>query len=176
MKTTTIFSMEILQEANRPAKRLATICMIAGTFFTAFWMFDIFLWVAYGWGILGESDGRLVLFLGLFGLIFGVMLVCNIRKSYKAYDGDGKVSEYEFTAEYMTIHSTRDGETLADVKHRYDEIVKMRETEKYFFVFINEITLYPVDKAGLLPEEQVALREYLQAGIKCRKERIKRKK
>ncbi len=87
----------------------------------------------------------------------------------------GLINEYEFSKEYMTLHSTRYGETTADIKHTYDEIVKLKETEKYLFLFINAITLYPVEKTQMDLEELEILRGYIKEGIKSRKAKLKSK-
>ena len=176
MKVTTTYSIDILKEANRPMKKIAKIALICAPIALALWVLNLVFEIAYGIPMLDDVQSELVSFLGLLCLFLGIFISYRIRKSYKAYNGDGKVNEYEFTEEHMTVRCTCGEEIIADVKCPYDEIVKLKESENYFFLFVNDITLYPVDKAGMLPEEQATLRAYVNAGIKRRKERMKAKK
>ena len=166
MKSTIQYTYEMIKEGNRDIKLTGKISLWIGLaafigYIVSVW-FDPFL----------EGIAFLA-FVAIYGGVLGIMLLLSVKRSQKNYDGDGTVNEYEFLEEYFTIHSSKNGDVRADAKLSYDELWRLKETQHYLFLFINQITVYPVEKSGFSEAELNLLRGYVKEGVKAHKQKLK---
>ena len=52
-------------------------------------------------------------------------------------------------------------EVVGSVKVYYKDLTKSKETEKYFLLYLNNVSVLPIKKDGLKTEEQVLIRSFL---------------
>lgn len=93
----------------------------------------------------------LILFAALLG--GGIGLKILLSKAVKQVRNCGKVNEYEFSDGYFTINQILNGETVATAKFYNNQILKVKESKNFFFVYINAAQVFPVTKAGLTEDE-----------------------
>lgn len=143
------FSLEINQEVqtelNKSLKRNCIIALVIGiigfvayisiSMFFEHFILEVLLWVfAFAFG---------------FGLVF----LITINKTNKKVVASKMVGEYELFEEFMTIDSIKDGEKISSAKVYYKDIIKIKETENYIFLYPNKQIAYPIPKNKLSAEE-----------------------
>ncbi len=151
----TKLSVEVEKESQKKLRLLCKIAMIVGIiglianimigviFFEdkePFWM-EVFLYVSS------------VLF--AIGLVIPIFLQQMTKKSLPVIHG--VVNVYHFEEESFTVISMRSEEKIAEVKHSYVEISKVRETENYLYLHLSMRGVYPIARSALTEEGRVWL-------------------
>ena len=145
MKYTCEINQQLQTELNKIAKRNSIIATIIGVIgliayivlstWKELFVFEVLLWVSAG----------------VFGV--GLAYIVMINKANKKSANSKIVGEYELEETFMTITAIKDGERISSAKTYYKDIIKMRETENYLFLYPNRQIAYPVPKNKLTPEE-----------------------
>lgn len=80
-------------------------------------------------------------FLFAQGLVFIIIMKKNIKRVSMLVH---TTNNYEFFEEYFTIASIKHGETIANSKVYYKELVRYRKTKNYLFLYQINNTAFPV--------------------------------
>ena len=149
---------ELQKEANKNSKRNAIIMLIIGAVglvayvivstFIEHYLLEILSWVS------------------AFLLVFGIFLLVLIKNTNKKMVEKKMVDEYELFEEYLTVDSYQNGEKIVSLKAYYKDLIKIRETENYIFLYPNKQSAYPVPKKQLTDEELVTVRNWVQTAMK----------
>ena len=92
------------------------------------------------------------------GLVLYLVLDANIKQpAQKNY-----VNRFEFNDETLDIATMRHDEVIAAYKLHYNEIVKVKETEKYYFVYIAKFSAYIISKENLTEDEKNKINKLLK--------------
>lgn len=92
------------------------------------------------------------------GLVLYLVLNANIRQlAQKNY-----VNRFEFNDETLDISTMQHDEVIATYKLHYNEIVKVKETEKYYFVYIAKFSAYIISKENLTEDEKNKINKLLK--------------
>ena len=145
MKYSLKVDRELQEELNKTLKRNSLIMIIIGaiglvayiaiSMFIEHYFLEMLLW----------------LFVGLCGIGVGLLIVVN--KTNKKVVDNNLVGEYELFEEYLIINTLKNDEQISTMKFYYKDIVKIKETESYIFLYPNKQIAYPIAKKKLLPEE-----------------------
>lgn len=85
------------------------------------------------------------------GLVLYLVLNANIKQlAQKNY-----VNRFEFNDETLDIATMQHDEVIATYKLHYNEIVKVKETEKYYFVYIAKFSAYIISKENLTKTKRI---------------------
>lgn len=153
--------IEVKTELNRDVQKelakthtIVTWCMlIVGAIGSLIYIFSDFIFGVTQW------TEYLIVFVLPLGL--GIGLLIFIKRNLKAVDQVNNVNCYSFDLERVTIVTLRNNENVGEVKVYYKDLVKTKETEKYFFLYINAVSAFPVLKANLTVLEQSEIRMLL---------------
>ena len=145
MKYTCEINQQLQTELNKNVKRNSIIATIVGvvglvayiglSMWKELFVFEILLWVSAC----------------LFG--FGLVYIAMINKTNKKSAESKIIGEYELEETFMTITASKGNEQISTAKVYYKDIIKVRETENYLFLYPNRQVAYPVPKNKLTPEE-----------------------
>ena len=92
------------------------------------------------------------------GLVLYLVLNANIKQpAQKNY-----VNRFEFNDETLDIATMQHDEVIATYKLHYNEIVKVKETEKYYFVYIAKFSAYIISKENLTEDEKNKINKLLK--------------
>lgn len=136
----------------------------------------IFAWITFSLGLAGLVT-YIVVFVGLdlkdnypilisCSIVFavGLMYVVTCGKLVKNAQAANKTNIYTISEEYMQIESEYHGEIQETAKLFYSDIVKIKETKNYIFVYPDTTRAYPIEKKNV-PDIDT-LRRLLFSGIK----------
>lgn len=157
MKYTCKINQEIQAELNKSSKRnsiIATIIGIVGlvayialSMWKELFVFEMLLWISAC----------------LFGV--GIAYIVLINKSNKKAANSTMDGEYELEETFMTIKAHKDGEQISSAKVYYKDMVKLKETANYIFLYPNRQMAYPVPKNKLSAEELSLLKSWISEQI-----------
>lgn len=100
---------------------------------------------------------------------FGLVLLIACARTNKKQLALAFVNEYEFYPEGLVINDYRSGEHVSTARLRYSDFEKIRENKKFFLLYPNRVTIYPVDKMILSEEECALLRTYFRLPARQKK-------
>ena len=169
MKNNTKFSFALQKELNKNLEIGSKISLIIGSI-------GLFVYIVLG--VVNETEPvwlNYILYPSAILFAFGLIFLISVNKTNKSANVIDTGNEYEFTEEYFTVDSIRNGEKIASVKVYYTEILKFKITTNYLFIYHNQLNAYPVAKENMLREDLDLILSYLKNGIQKRKELLKRK-
>ena len=103
-----------------------------------------------------------MLFLGAVLFATGIVFLFTVKKNVKNADKVAQIGEYSFFEDYVSVSSIRYGERMGAAKMYYTDFYKIREGKKFFLLYPNSVTVFPVPKEGISEEETVHLRNALR--------------
>lgn len=103
----------------------------------------------------------LIVFAALLGGGIGLKILVN--RNIKAACSVNKINEYEFFKSYFIATETVNGEAVGTVKIYAGQIIKVRESKNYVFLYLNAAAVYPVDKNGLNEAEITAVKNIFRS-------------
>jgi len=155
MKYSVKVDRELQEEVNKTLKRNCLIMVIIGaiglvayiaiSMFIEHFLLEIFLWI----------------FAGLLGV--GVCLLIVINKTNKKAADNNFIGEYELFEEYLIVNTFKNDEQISTIKLYYKDVIKIKETENYIFLYPNKQIAYPIAKKKLLPEELSMVKLWINA-------------
>ena len=155
MKYSLKVDRELQEELNKTLKRNCLIMVIIGaiglvayiaiSMFIEHFLLEIFLWI----------------FAGLLGV--GVCLLIVINKTNKKAADNNFIGEYELFEEYLIVNTFKNDEQISTIKLYYKDVIKIKETENYIFLYPNKQIAYPIAKKKLLPEELSMVKLWINA-------------
>ena len=155
MKFSCEINEEVQKEVNKTSKFYSILSLVIGAIgifayivisvFVEHVILDILLWVF------------------AFLLVFGILFLVSINKVNKTTVDKKMIDEYELFETYLTVDSFQNGEKIVSIKTYYKDIIKIKETENYLFLYPNKQGAYPVPKSKLSSEELDKLKQWLKA-------------
>lgn len=133
-------------------------------------------WVLFGVGLAGlvayigvslfvdfEENYPLIVVCSMFfaiGLIFGI----SYNKLVKNAETINKSNIYTFSQEFMQIETEYHGEIEDKTKLYYSDILKVKETKNYIFIYPDTTKAFPIEKKNV--QDIDSLRRLLFSGKK----------
>lgn len=152
-KTATVINSEVQKEISKKAYIIWLTALIVG-------IIGLVAYIVLGTIFPDVSELDLLLFFSMpFG--FGLVFVLTIKKQIKSVQTLNQVNTYEFFEDHVVVSTVRNMEVVGSVKVYYKDLTKSKETEKYFLLYLNNVSVLPIKKDGLKPEEQVLVRAFL---------------
>lgn len=152
-KTATVINSEVQKEISKKAYIIWLTALIVG-------VIGLVTYIVLGTIFPDVSELDLLLFFSMpFG--FGLVFVLTIKKQIKSVQTLNQVNTYEFFEDHVVVSTVRNMEVVGSVKIYYKDLTKSKETEKYFLLYLNNVSVLPIKKDGLKPEEQVLVRAFL---------------
>lgn len=152
-KTATVINSEVQKEISKKAYIIWLTALIVG-------VIGLVAYIVLGTIFPDVSELDLLLFFSMpFG--FGLVFVLTIKKQIKSIEKLNQVNTYEFFEDHVVVSTVRNMEVVGSVKIYYKDLTKSKETEKYFLLYLNNVSVLPIKKDGLKPEEQVLVRAFL---------------
>ncbi len=152
-QVSTKLTPEIEIEGQKKIKKLCKIALIIGVLgLIAYILIAV---IAYEEN---EEPFWLELMLWFFAVLFALGLIIPIvlkSVTKKSLSTISKVvNVYEFHEEYVIVKSYRMDEKIAEVKHYYSEITKIRQTENYVYLHLGLRGAYPITRSVLTEEQR----------------------
>ena len=156
MKCSIEINEKVQVELNSTIKRNSIISLVIGCIAIALYVIlSVFIedsfWLTY------------MLWIGAILFAFGLIYLLTVNKLKKQVAKDNSICNYEFEEEYMNVETIKNGEAISNVKFYYKDIVKVKETESYWFLYPNKTAAYPIEKTKLTPEELSTLKMWVQS-------------
>lgn len=152
-KTATVINSEVQKEISKKAYIIWLTALIVG-------VIGLVAYIVLGTIFPDVSELDLLLFFSMpFG--FGLVFVLTIKKQIKSVQTLNQVNTYEFFEDHVVVSTVRNMEVVGSVKVYYKDLTKSKETEKYFLLYLNNVSVLPIKKDGLKKEEQVLVRAFL---------------
>ena len=152
-KTATVINSEVQKEISKKAYIIWLTALIVG-------IIGLVAYIVLGIIFPNVSELDLLLFFSMpFG--FGLVFVLTIKKQIKSVQTLNQVNTYEFFEDHVVVSTVRNMEVVGSVKVYYKDLTKSKETEKYFLLYLNNVSVLPIKKDGLKKEEQVLVRAFL---------------
>lgn len=152
-KTATVINSEVQKEISKKAYIIWLTALIVG-------VIGLVAYIVLGTIFPDVSELDLLLFFSMpFG--FGLVFVLTIKKQIKSVQTLNQVNTYEFFEDHVVVSTVRNMEVVGSVKVYYKDLTKSKETEKYFLLYLNNVSVLPIKKDGLKIEEQVLVRSFL---------------
>lgn len=152
-KTATVINSEVQKEISKKAYIIWLTALIVG-------VVGFVAYIVLGTIFPDVSELDLLLFFSMpFG--FGLVFVLTIKKQIKSVQTLNQVNTYEFFEDHVVVSTVRNMEVVGSVKVYYKDLTKSKETEKYFLLYLNNVSVLPIKKDGLKKEEQVLVRAFL---------------
>ncbi len=153
IQVSTKLTADMEKESQKKIKLLFKIALIVG-------IIGLFAYVIIGVVCFeeGEEPFWLEIELLISSLLFALGLVIPItlnvitKKSLKTVEN--MVNQYQFHEGNFIVASYREQEKIAEVKHYYHEITKVRLTENYIYLHIGIRGAYPIALMQLTEEEK----------------------
>lgn len=152
-KTATVINSEVQKEISKKAYIIWLTALIVG-------VIGLVAYIVLGTIFPDVSELDLLLFFSMpFG--FGLVFVLTIKKQIKSVEKLNQINTYEFFEDHVVVSTVRNMEVVGSVKVYYKDLTKSKETEKYFLLYLNNVSVLPIKKDGLKTEEQVLVRSFL---------------
>ena len=152
-KPAPVINSEVQKEISKKAYIIWLTALIVG-------VIGLVAYIVLGTIFPDVSELDLLLFFSMpFG--FGLVFVLTIKKQIKSVQTLNQVNTYEFFEDHVVVSTVRNMEVVGSVKIYYKDLTKSKETEKYFLLYLNNVSVLPIKKDGLKTEEQVLVRSFL---------------
>ncbi len=152
IQVSTKLNMDVEKESQKKIKLLCKIALIVGIIGLI-----AYIIVSVAFFDEGEDPFWLEIILYTFSILFALGVVLPItmnainKKAAKTIEN--VINYYEFSEENFTVISCRGEEKIAEVKHYYNEITKIRKTENYIYLHLGLRGAYPIEWKELTEEE-----------------------
>ena len=95
--------------------------------------------------------------------VFAISLIIllSINKAIKKTSNNKMVGEFELEEKFFNSIAIKDGEQISSVKIYYKDLIKIKETDNYLFLYPNKQIAYPVPKNKLTQDELSLLKGWL---------------
>jgi len=156
IKTETLFTEKMQKELSKKQFKLWLFLLI---FSSIFEFFTIIL------SFMGEDVWSLHC-CNLIVVVFSIICIRTNFKNRKNCVENKIINSYEFDQEYFYVSTTKNGDNLGNMKIYYKDIIKVKETENYLFLYINRINAYPIDKATTSKEDLILIKGLIEKSKK----------
>ncbi len=154
-KCKTKFTIEMQKQLNNTKQKIATIMTAVG----GVGVF-VYLITAFFPNITDAMVDWMLVF--VLPLTLGVLMLVTIAKTNNAIKKIDVTNEYEFNEDHMYISTIRSNENIGKVKFYYKDLVGVKETKDYIYLYQNKASAFPIDKKQLLETDLIILRGILK--------------
>ena len=133
------------KELNQKLKNILTIALIIS-------IIGLITYIAISLFI---EEKWLDVLLWVFSIVFGysLVMIVTINKTNKKSVANNLSSEIELYEEFMNIISFKNNEQFATTKVFYKDIIKIKETQNYLFLYPNKAQAFAIPKSEFSSEE-----------------------
>ena len=107
---------------------------------------------------LNKNTNAFILSLMALVLAFGLLLIWCYFKTKRDTLKENRTNEVEFFEEYLESRVIKNEQVVATQKVNYNEIVKIKETEDYIFIYPAINNAFVVDKKQFSSQELVEIK------------------
>lgn len=93
---------------------------------------------------------------------FGLVFYITMKNSYKKNPYLNNIAEYELNEDHLIESIYKDDDQLANNKHYYKNIIKIRESKNYLFLFITIGSACAIPKNELTNDEITLLKSWIE--------------
>ena len=154
-KCKTKFTIEMQKQLNNTKQKVATIMTAVG----AVGVF-VYLITAFFLNITDAMVDWMLVF--VLPLTLGILMLVTIAKTNNAIKKIDVTNEYEFNEDHMYISTIRSNENIGKVKFYYKDLVRVKETKDYIYLYQNKASAFPIEKKQLLETDLIILRGILK--------------
>lgn len=157
MKYRCEINKQVQTELSKTAKRNSIISLVVGIIgllayiiistFKEMFVLEILLWA----------------FAVMFAL--GLVMLITINKLIKKASENKLICECEFDEEFMNVTAIKNEEQISYSKVYYKDLIKIKETENYVFLYPNKQMAYPVQKRDIPSNELSILKLKIASAI-----------
>ena len=134
----------------------------------------IYSWIAFSIGLIGillyltsdfiwneqEWTKFLLVFAIPFG--FGITYIIMLKKLYKLPLDERNVNIYQFEDDGFTVITFKGNINTGSARITYDQIVKIKETGEYLFLFVNKFSAFAIKKNDVSISDIETIKMYVQ--------------
>ena len=160
VKVQTAIDENMQKEYSVKAKIIGLVMLIGGSVgvgvcFVLFILSEFFTFL---------DDSVTIPFLIVFSVLFagGLIITISLVKALQQVRNANKMNEYEFFSDYFTVTQFNNGEAVITAKYYNGQIMKVKESKNYYFIWINAAQVLPVSKAEIGSEEADILKQVLR--------------
>lgn len=153
VETISILNKKVQIELSKQPKINSIIAIIVGTI-------GLLLYIVLS----AFFESMLLNFMLLFAIPFSVGLTCliTINKTIEKFKNVDVLNKYVFESDFVTITSFKNNEQVGMSKVYYSQILKVKQTETFIFIYPNKTSAYPVVKQALSENELATLKNLLK--------------
>jgi glucose uptake protein GlcU len=153
VETISILNKKVQIELSKQPKINSIIAIIVGTI-------GLLLYIVLS----AFFESMLLNFMLLFAIPFSVGLTCliTINKTIEKFKNVDVLNKYVFESDFVTITSFKNNEQVGMSKVYYSQILKIKQTETFIFIYPNKTSAYPVVKQALSENELATLKNLLK--------------
>lgn len=129
-----------------------------GLFTTIFSASIMFTYIVVGIGFELIKFNTIIMLCLIFPLAIGALLIYAYFKAISIAKNNNREIEVEFFDDYMESRCLNGEEVIATQKIKYNEIVKVKETDEYLFIYPTMHTFVPIDKKIFSNQELVEIK------------------
>lgn len=144
IETVAILNEKVQIELTKKNKMLSTIALIVGALGLIAFVVCSTVWES-------KIFGLLLLF--AFPFTFGLISIISINKNIKNFKLHNIINNYQFNEDHFIVKSFNGNEQIGMSKINYTNILKLKETETFIFIFANRISAYPIIKQTISASE-----------------------
>ena len=104
-----------------------------------------------------------VLWIGAILFAWGLTMFITVNKVNKKSTSRNLIDEIEFNEEYFEEKIMKNNEVIATNKRYYKDLIKIKETENYIFLYSSRASATPVYKKAFSPEELTLIKVWANA-------------
>lgn len=150
MKCSVKVDENMQKELNNELKNKSKIMVIVGVIgFVLYIALSLFF---------ENSYVDLVLWISAFIFGVGLVLLFTVNKTNKNSVERNLVDEIELFEDHLIENIKKNEEVIATNKHYYKDIIKVKETENYLFLYVNKAAAVPIIKSAFTKDELVNIK------------------
>ena len=99
---------------------------------------------------------------------FGLIFIITLDTNYRTLKNNAMVNFYAFNDDNLSITTMKNNENIGTSQISYNNIIKVNENKNYLFLYLNRVSVLPIDKRTLSNDDVNKIKEIIN-----KKKRIK---
>lgn len=113
-------------------------------------------------GMFTESQVlEFILWISAFAFAFGIVMILSIKKINKKAIANGFIDTLEFEQDFCIEKTSKNDEVISTLKVYYKDLIKLRETKNYLFLYVNQAGAIPLPKNAFSNEEFETIKSWI---------------
>ena len=152
IECTTVISEKTQRELTKKTYIFSIISLVAG-------IIGIALYITLG-TIINEPWTEIFLIFALpFG--FGLIFIITLDTNYRTLKNNAMVNFYMFNDDNLSITTMKNNENIGTSQISYNNIIKVNENKNYLFLYLNRVSVLPIDKRTLSNDDVNKIKEII---------------